>query len=114
MQVSMQFLDATNAQVEALTAVGFGNRSSIARVAIDRMFREECRPVSEEELVEMAQEALENWDFDASDDPYPAAKAGLENIIDGTFHHVPSSDFQVRHKANWDGLQKLALNLGLE
>jgi len=55
--------------------------------------QKECQPLTSEELVEMAVEALENWDFDASDDPYPAAKAGLESIIDGTFHHVPSCSF---------------------
>lgn len=40
-QVSMQFTGATQRQVEELTALGFGNRTDIVRIAVDRMHREE-------------------------------------------------------------------------
>lgn len=42
-QVSMQLTEAQIRQIEALTAAGFGNRSDVVRIAVDRMYREETR-----------------------------------------------------------------------
>ena len=41
-QVSMQLTKKTLEQLEYLRESGFGNRTDIVRLAIDRMYREEC------------------------------------------------------------------------
>lgn len=47
-QVSVQLTDATIRQIEHLKTIGYGNRTDIIRLAIDRMFQkefEESKPV---------------------------------------------------------------------
>ena len=41
-QTSFQLTPATEAQLDALKAQGFGTTTDIIRIAIDRMAREEC------------------------------------------------------------------------
>lgn len=47
-QVSMQLTDAQIRQIEALTAAGFGNRSDVVRIAVDRMYQQETRTMTAE------------------------------------------------------------------
>jgi len=37
----MQLTEATERQIHALSSLGFGNRTDIVRLAVDRMYREE-------------------------------------------------------------------------
>lgn len=45
-QVSIQLTDAQLAQVSALQEAGFGNRSDIVRIAIDRMYQQETHTMT--------------------------------------------------------------------
>ncbi len=43
-QTSFQLTPATEAQLDALKTQGFGTTTDIIRIAIDRMFQQECPP----------------------------------------------------------------------
>lgn len=45
-QTSMQLTEATERQIEALKAQGFGNFTDIVRIAVDRMYQQEVRTMS--------------------------------------------------------------------
>lgn len=59
-QVSMQLTEATERQIHALTDLGFGNRTDIVRLAVDRMYREEREHVN-----------TEKWDHVLIDGEFP-------------------------------------------
>lgn len=42
-QTSLQVTEATDRQVEALKLAGFGSLTDIIRIAVDRMYRDECQ-----------------------------------------------------------------------
>jgi hypothetical protein len=46
-QTSVQLIEATERQVEALKSLGFGTFTDIVRVAVDRMYRDESDKMSQ-------------------------------------------------------------------
>ena len=46
-QTSVQLTEATEKQIDWLKGIGYGNFTDIARIAIDRMYREEMNQMNE-------------------------------------------------------------------
>lgn len=55
-QTSVQVTEATDRQVKALTAQGFGTFTDVVRIAIDRMYRTETRKQEAREMDKLAED----------------------------------------------------------
>lgn len=76
----MQLTDAQIRQIEALTAAGFGNRSDVVRIAVDRMYREEMTMKAQQ----ARQLAAESVEF-ADEEGYPVADTTVVGKDDNGF-----------------------------
>ena len=86
------------------------------RQRAERM-KEMANPTNNQELREMAQAALNNWDFDEETDPDGDIKAGLEYYASGG-DAVPDEDVPglfrgyKRQDDKWDILEEIARGVG--
>ena len=71
-QTSVQLTESTQRQVAALTDLGFGNFTDIARIAIDRMYRQE---------IAMQAYTITKIDTTPEIDPYHAATSGETKTV---------------------------------
>lgn len=98
-QVSMQLTEATQRQVRVLTARGFGNRTDIVRIAVDRMYREENKIHIR---IEHSEAAL--WGTtDPNEEGYDERESleTFENILDGMLTEAyPDAEIEIVRSIN--------------
>jgi len=68
--------------------------------------------MNNQQLIEMAQSALENWLFDEETDPNGAIKRGLEYLASPGDYDQEVIDARIKSGDDWDALEEWALYLG--
>lgn len=88
-QISLQLTDAQREQIAALTAQGFGTATDVVRIAVDRMFRQEC-------IGAPAKAVLQIWQHRTSGEKYAVLNGnGIEGAC-GPLYHADVDDIQAR------------------
>lgn len=111
-QLNVRVPDTTISQIADLRKFGYESQAHVVMIAVDRMYKEEIKPVSNATVQQMAKTAIEHWLFDEDTDPDGAVMAGLEYLASDGELDQDIIDGNIAHGNDFDGLQDWALRLG--